>query len=136
MLNLTTAIYGKIAGSAFSTAIGGRLRKGQAEDGIEFPYSVYFVVSGSPDNAFQMHYEDVTVQFSLFSSASGSTEIEGMFTNLKALYDDCILSPTSETVIYMKRVNYTGANKEDHITPTGTQSVWAYHVDYNIFVKV
>ena len=136
MKNLTTAIWGKLSGSALASRISNRLYKGQAPDGATYPYSVFFIVSGSPDPVFQINYEDITVQFSLFSSTSGSTEVEDMFTDLKALYDDCTLTPTSETVIYMKRVNYTGANKEDHITLAGTQSVWAIHADYGIFVKV
>jgi hypothetical protein len=94
------------------------------------------LVSDVPEKTFTEDYERVRVQFSLFSDSSSSSEIEDIFTYLKALYDDCTLSPTGETVIMMQRTGFNGAMKEDHLTPSGNQSVWVIHVDYQIYVKV
>ena len=135
MKALTTAIYGKLSGSALGTDIGGRLYKGRAPEGAEYPYVVFMLVSDVPDLTFSEKYQDVLIQFSLFSSASGSTEIEDMFTHLKTLYDECSLSPTNETLIYMMRGNTT-LMIEGHTTPAGTADVWHYAVDYNLMVKV
>ena len=131
MKNLTTAIFSKMSGSSFSTAIGGRLYKGAAPDGAEMPYAVYGLISDVPDNVFSTHGEEARFQFDLFSSASGSTEIEDIYTYLKALYDDCSLTITSQTHICMKR-ELAILTVEDYTTPAGTQKVWHYSVDYEI----
>ena len=131
MKALTTAIYGKMAGSAFGTAIGSRLFKGQAPDGTEYPYSVYQLVTNSPERTFTEDFENTTIQFSLFSTASGTTEIENMFSALKALYDEQSFTIAGSTLVWMRRAT-TVFNVEDHTTPTGTQRVWAYHVDFEI----
>lgn len=131
MKNLTTAIFGKLAGSLLNTDIGGRLYKGQAPDKAVYPYVVYMLVSDTPDDAFAKKGENALFQFSLFSSASGSTEVEDMYSHLKTLYDDCALSPTGSTLIWMRRMNAT-LMVEDHTTLQGSQKVWHYAVDYEI----
>lgn len=136
MKNLTTAIFSKMSGSDFANAIGGRLYKGQAPDDTQFPYAVYRVVTGMPERTFSERYENVTVQFTLVSSASGSTEIEDMFTHLKALYDECALSITGSTLVWMRISNYTGAMREEHTTATGSQFVWVTHCDFEILTSL
>lgn len=131
MLNLTTAIYSKLSGSSLETAIGGRMFKGRASEGADYPFIVFFVVTNRPEKTFSENYEDVIIQFSLFSSTSGTTEIENMYTHLKALYDECVLSITGATLIWMKRDNAVFL-VEDHTTPSGTAQVYAYHIDYSI----
>lgn len=131
MKKLTTAIFGQMSGSAFGTAIGNRLFKGQAPDGTEYPYSVYQLVTNSPERTFTEDFENTTIQFSLFSTASGTTEIENMFSALKALYDEQPLTITGSTLVWMRRAT-TVFNVEDHTTPTGTQRAWSYKVDFEI----
>jgi len=135
MLNLTKAIWAELSGSALSAHIGNRMYKGQAPEGTDYPYCVYMVVSDTPDNVFDGYYEDVLVQFSLFSITSGTTEIENCYTDLKTLYDEKSFSITGSTLITMKRIQ---ANfiVEDHVTPTGTQRVWAYHCDFQVLTNL
>lgn len=137
MKNLTTAIFAKCAvGTDLYNDVAGRLFNGRAPEGAEYPYIVFLLVSDVPDLTFSENYEDVIIQFSLFSSTIyDTTEVENMFTHLKALYDECVLSPTSETVIYMMRQNAT-LMSEDHTTLQGTVQIWAYHIDYDLKVKV
>lgn len=113
------------------TAIGSRLYKGRAPEGAAYPFAVFFVVTNTPEKTFSEDYENVIVQFSLFSSASGTTEIEDMYTHLKALYDECSLTITDATLVWMQRDNAVFL-AEDHTTPSGTTQVWVYHVDYSI----
>ena len=120
-----------MAGSAFGTAIGNRLFKGQAPDGTEYPYATYMVVTNNPERTFTEDFENTTIQFSLFSTASGTTEIENMFSALKALYDEQSFTITGSKLIWMRRAT-TVFNVEDHTTPSGTQRVWAYHCDFEI----
>lgn len=131
MKAVTTAIFSKFSGSALDTAIGGRLYKGAAPDGAEFPYAVYGLVSDIPDVAFSLHGEEARFQFDLFSSLSSSGEVEDMYTHLKALYDDCALTITNQTHIWMRR-ELAFLSVEDYTTPAGTQKVWHYAVDYMI----
>lgn len=137
MKALTTAIFAKMTSSTDLYAdIGGRLFKGRAEEGAEYPYAVYMVVSNSPDKVFNASYEETIIQFSLFSAASGSTEVEDMYTHLKALYDECTMTITGETLIQMIRENAT-LMIEDHTVPgKGTNRVWHYAVDYRVTTKV
>lgn len=135
MKDLTTAIYSKATGSSFLNAVSSRFYKGRAPEGADYPYAVYMLVSGYPDDVFNGDYENVLFQFSLFSTASGSTEIEDIFTYLTDLYDDCDLTISNETLIYMRRENYS-MFMDEHTTPKGTIQVWAYHIDYRILVEV
>lgn len=131
MKALSTAIFGKLSGSTFGADIGGRLYKGQAPDGAEFPYAVYFTVSDVPEYPGGKTIEQILLQFDLFSSASGSTEIEDMLTHLRALYDDVVLTITGYTSIYFIRGNHIPMR--DQVTTTaGTVGVWHYVQEYEI----
>ena len=131
MLNLTAAIWGRLAGSALSAHIANRMFKGQAPKGVDYPYAVFFVVSDVPDHTFTEDFEDVILQFSLFSMASGTTEIENMYDDLKTLYDECEFSIEEEELIWMRESNSIFL-VEDHTTPMGTRRVWVYHVEFEI----
>ena len=130
MLNLTKAIYAKATGTNFKAALTG-LYKGRAPENVDYPYAVYKVVTDVPDKTFSEDYEDVTLQFSLFSSSNGTTEIENIYTQLKAVYDECELSITGATLVWMKR-NYAAFQAEEHTTQSGMSRIWAYHVEYSI----
>jgi hypothetical protein len=132
--NLSTAIYGKISGSAFATSIGGRLYKGRAPQNPTFPYVVYYLISDNPRNTFAERIEDVLIQFSIFSTASGSTEIEDIFANLKSLYDNCDLSIVGNTHLMMERQGASLTSGEMDVT-AGTGEYWQYDVDYSIMMK-
>jgi len=135
MLNLTKAVYGKASPSTFLTYIGGRLYKGRASANAQYPYAVYAVVTDVPEKTFTEHFEDVIIQFSLYSITSSTLEIETMLTYLKALYDECEFNITDATLVWMKRSNVV-FQVEDHTTPSGTAQAWAYYVDYEIKEKL
>ncbi len=134
MKELSKAIFAKLAGSALDTAIGGRFYKARAPEGTAYPYVIFMLVSDVPADTFKDKLDDVLIQFSLFSSASSSTEIEDIYANLETLYDDCSLTITGSTAIWMKRQNAT-LMMEDHITSNGTVEVWHYAVDYSIIAQ-
>lgn len=134
MNNLLTAIMTKISGSAFSSDVGGRVFLDQAPPGTEFPYCVFFIVSGVPDWTFKERFEDTLIQFSLFSASSGATEITTMFTDLKAILDDCSLTITGDTPIWFRRENLT-TMVDDIITGDATQAVKHWAVDYTAKVQ-
>jgi hypothetical protein len=134
MKNLTTAIYGKLAGSLLYTDIWGRLFKGNSPEETEYPYVVFMLISDVPADTFKSNLEDVIIQFSLFSSASSSSEVEDIYMHLKALYDDCSLTITPAVLIWMVRQS-AQLMTEDYTTPSGTVQVWHYAVDYSIITQ-
>jgi len=132
MKAISQAIFTKCAvGTSLHTALSGRMYKGRAPDAATFPYCVFMLVSDVPGNIWNANIQDSRWQFSLFSTASSSTEIEDLYTYLKALYDDCALTVTGATHVRMVRDNALLMN--DEITTTaGTTQLWHYAVDYNV----
>ena len=135
MLNLSKAIWGELSGSALSAHIASRLYKGQAPEGTDYPYAVYLIVTATPEHTFTEDYENVIVQFSLFSTASGTTEIENCYTDLKTLYDEKSFSITGSILIFMRRTK-AGFIADDYTTPSGTQRVWHYAVDIEVLTSL
>lgn len=138
MKALTTGIYSKFTGSAFSTSIGGRLYKNRAPQNPTWPYAMYFIIVDVPQDTFTERLEEVTVQFSIFSQTSGTTEIEDAMTNLKALYDNCTWTPAvgaGYTFISMRRVGGGSLTDIPGDTATGTGQYFQYDVDYEIIIK-
>jgi hypothetical protein len=129
--NILTAIYSKFSGSAFSTDVGGRIYLDEAPNGAEFPYCVFFVVSGIPDNVFGKKGKETLIQFSLFSKSQSVTEIATMYADLRALFDECTLSITGNTFIDMHEENLV-TMVDEVTTPDGTSTVKHWAVDYQI----
>jgi hypothetical protein len=129
--NLFIAIYGRLSAitNDLNTDIAGRMYKDVADQDTAFPYVVVSMISDVPDKTFTEDYEDVYVQFSLFSNTSDSTEIENMYSHLKELYDECQIAPTGANLIWMKRENATRID-DDITTENGLSHVYGYAVDY------
>lgn len=124
----------KIVDSALSTDVGGRIYLDQAPDGAEFPYIVIFIVSNVPEKTFSEDYENTLIQFSLFSASSSATEITTMYTDLKALFDECSMEIISNTLIWFRRENLT-TMVDDITVADATVSVKHYAVDYSLIVQ-
>lgn len=129
MNDLLTAIMTKCAGSALSTAVGGRIFEGEAPDGAAFPYVVFMIVAGSPNDNFTDLIDEIMIQFSLYSISKGLTEITGIYENLKTLFDYCALSISGYSHIGMLRQSMT-TMIADVTTPSGTESMRHWSVDY------
>jgi hypothetical protein len=115
------------------TDIDGRLFKGEAPAGAEFPYVVFSIITDIPEYPGGKIIEKVIVQFSLFSDSSGTTEVEDMLTHLRSLYDDCTLTITSNTLIYFIRENLT-TMRDEITTVNGTVGVWNYAQEYSAWM--
>lgn len=131
MNNLLTAIYGKVSGSALANDVSGRVYLDQAPQGVEFPYVVFFIVSGTPDRTFTERYTDTVIQFSIFSDSPAATEITNIYKDLRALYDECTLTITSSSLVWMREQNLV-TMVDDITTPDGTQAVKHWAVDFDI----
>jgi hypothetical protein len=135
MNNILTAIHGKTVASALSTDVGGRIYLDRAPDNCEYPYCVYSVVVATPEKTFTEHYTNTLIQFSLFSSSSGATEITTMYNDLKSLFDECSLTITSNTLVWMKEQNLT-TMVDDVTTPAGLQTVKHWAADFEVLTSL
>jgi len=133
MTNLLTAIYGKFSGSDLSTNTGGRIFPDSAPEETSYPHVVYFVVNSSPDKTFTEVYADTTIQFNLFSTSA--TEITTMYNNLKSLFDECSLTITGSTLVWM-REGILSTSYEDIVTTAGTVGVRNWSIDYEILTSL
>ena len=134
MKNILTAIYSKFTGSDLSSYVGGRIYLDQAPESCEFPYVVYSVVSVIPDGVFAKKGKQSLVQFSLFSANPSAVEISTMHGYLKALFDDCSMTITSNTLLWMHEVNLT-TMVEDITVGEGVQSVKHWAADYEVVTQ-
>lgn len=134
MNNLLSSIMATCSGSALSTAVGGRIFEGEAPEGTGFPYVVFLIVTDRQADTFKDKLEDITIQFSLYSISKSLTEITGMFANLKALFDDAVLTITNNYHIMISRQNLT-TMLDDITTPDGTVGLRHWAVDYWIITE-
>jgi uncharacterized membrane protein (GlpM family) len=126
-----TAIYGKLAGSTLSTAIGGRMYLDQAPDKPTFPYVVFFIVSSVPEKTFTEDMSETLIQFSIYSASSSATEISAIYAALKTLYDECSLTITGSSLVWMKETNLVTMT-EDMTTATGTTTLKHWAIDFEV----
>ncbi len=129
MKNLLTGIMTKTSGSAFSTDVGGRIYFEQAPDGATFPYCVFSIVSGNPEDTFTEKVTDVVIQFSLYSTSPGVTEIGTMYDDLQSLFNDAVFSVTSNTLLRCMFQSFTTIS-EDATTLAGGRGLRHWAVDY------
>lgn len=133
MIALKTAIYGKMAGTPLATAIGSRLHDGRAPQNPTPPYVVYFIISTVPDRTFSEDMSDVILQFSIFSIASGKTEILDINAKLIALYDKCSITASGWKQIFMELASGEGEVTDYPAdTITGTGESFQSDVDFNV----
>jgi len=135
MKNLKNAIYTKFTAligashNSFYSAISGKLYYERAPQDATLPYAVYTIVSDVPDWNFTNNFENVRLQFNLYSADSfDDEEVEDMYTALKALYDWCSLSITNSVLVYMRRANA-------RLSRDPEDDNWMYSVDYEVMTE-
>jgi len=134
-INIFTAIVTKLTGSSFTTDVGGRFYADIAPDEAEFPYCVFSVIDGNPEYTFTETFENLTIQFSLYSISDGLAEITSMFEHLTSLFDNCSLTITSQTLIWMTRER-VNTMYDDIININGTRGLKQWAVTYDLMVQV
>jgi hypothetical protein len=134
-LNIFTAIVSKLSGSSLAGDIGDRFYADIAPEGVEFPYCVFSLVTGSPEYTFTENFETLSMQFSLYSISDGLTEITSMYEHLTALFDDCTLSISGQTFIWMQREN-ENTMYDDITTVNGTVGLRHWAISYSLMVQV
>lgn len=131
---LLTGLMTKLTGSALATQVGSRIYLDEAPEGVAFPYVVFFIVVSTPLDNFKTKLDDVLIQFSLFSTSLGATEISTMFNNLIAIMDDGVLTIAGYSHIWMIRENLT-TMVDEITTPAGTATCKHWAVDYSLMME-
>ena len=133
MKALRNAIYAKNAGSALDTLISGQIFYGKVPTGTRYPYVVFYRISGSPERTFTEEYDNPLIQFSVFSAdPNSSNEVHEIADAVKALYDECSLSITGYTLVWMRLQNDVGPLEDDSISQDGADGGWACHLDFYV----
>ena len=115
--------------NTFFTGVGGRLYLNEAPQGVLFPYAVYFLVINVNDFVFnQTMFDDIIIQFNLFSDSESVEQITLLYSYLIALYDWCHLSVVGYDLLKMER-------EFSYLTKYPTSNVWHYIIDYGILLE-
>jgi hypothetical protein len=131
MTNLLTAIANKISGSALAEAVANRIWLDDYQDDppVVYPYIIYFVVTAPKEKTFTEVFTNPLIQFSIFSASSSAVEISGIYDALTALFDECSLSITGNTLVWCIENNLTTMTDEVE-TPQGTTKLKHWAVDF------
>ena len=140
MKNLTTGImtlFNATTGGLhndFYNDVGGRLFKSRVPMGTLLPYATFKVVTDTQDDTFKDTIDEVLIQFTLISGSSSTSELEDMYTHLKAFIDDKQFTVTGNTVVMMVREQgiFSDLPADSEL---GTDAVFMYDVDYRCILQ-
>ena len=126
---LLTGLYTKFnVANTFKTAVGGRMYTRYAPQNTSFPFAVVDIVSGIGEWDFSYDFDDIDIQFNLFSQSTSETEIGTLYSTLRALYDDCALTIAGYTHLFMQYDQYFSLANPD-------ENIRQYTVQYNILLQ-
>lgn len=126
MKALFTGIYSLFnAGGDLKTNLTGGLHLGEAPQGTATPYGVFFLVSNMADWTFAENFEESLVQFDLYSGNRSAATICTLQEYLQSLYDNCKLTISGATHLYMWR-------EFSRLVRDQENSVWQYTTQYRI----
>lgn len=116
----------------FRTNLTGGLYSYQAPQGTVYPLATLNIVSIVYDPILDDYFEEALVQFNIFSSKKSPSEVGTLYGYLKALFDDCALTITEYTHIFMEReiarlIQFTDESTEE--------TFWQYAIDYRVYSK-
>lgn len=111
----------------FTAAMGGRtLYNTEASDKATFPYVTMTIVGNAADWTFTEDFEDVLIQFNLFSATPACTEVGDTFEMLKSAFDkhDLIIAGYGTVSFERGNANLVRIDKK-----------WQYIVTYRIIIQ-
>ena len=100
-----------------------------APQGVAFPYAVVSLPVELGDWMFVENFDDIDVQFNLFSQSTSETEIGTMLTNLRARFDDTTLTVAGYTFLYCQYERAIALSDPE-------LNIRQYSVFYNILLQV
>ncbi len=125
------AIKNKISGSTFESDLNGRVYLDEADE-LTLPHCVWFVISAVPEKTFTEVFSDALIQFSIFSAkTAGVAEIANIYNDLHALFDECALTISGNTLVWMRENNLTTMILPD-TAPDGSSGIRHWAVDFEV----
>ena len=128
---LLTGIFSKFNGApetAIHASLTGRMYSRYAPPNTTYPYAVVTIPAMAGDWDFTSNYDDVDIQFNLYSQSASESEIGTLYTNLRALYDDVTLTVTGYTHLYCQ---YDTA----WMLSDPEENIREYVIQYNILLQ-
>ena len=114
---------------AFYTDMAGRLRLHEARQRETFPYCVYVLLGGSLERFFNAERQEaLSIQFSIYSNEPSAANICSYYDNIKLLFDNCSLTITNWTGLWMQR-------RWAYLTSIEEDDVWHYAVQYRLLIE-
>jgi hypothetical protein len=136
LTNFCTALYSKftavdIGGSqnAFYTAINGQMFEDEAPQGTQYPYATYSIIDAPKERTFTEIYTNISLEISIFSANMDSSEIKNLYQKASALFNECGLTITGSTLVWLRETNVTSVVEEITTMP-GTDRIRTYHIEF------
>ncbi|MCK5601958.1 hypothetical protein KAR91_08820 [Candidatus Pacearchaeota archaeon] len=126
MKNLFESIYAHYLTDPLSSSLTD-LYNTEADDDSVYPYAVFSMISNVADFTFEEDFEDVLIQFNLYSDTSSVEEISDLFellkgdTSLGEGFDFKDLNITDYGAVSLVRQNATLIKEE---------KIWGYSIVY------
>jgi len=129
MNEIRIAIYTKSQlTSTFKTSIGGRFYWDKAPQTPTYPFVVAHEIVSDYDYTFSEQFENVRIQFNIYSKSTSVSECGTIYNNLKSLFDWSTLTVTDYRCVKIERL--TGHSFWDEI-----KEQYIYVVDYNFLLE-
>lgn len=127
MTDLFSGIMTHYSGSALKNSLTGGLYNTLAPQDVSFPYAVFQLISDVPDWTFTEDFEEIVIQFNIFSDQSSPVQVCALFELLKADFDFVDLTVVNHETVSVVR--------EGGILTKDERDVWQYNVTYRIVLQ-
>lgn len=125
MTDLFVAIMTRYDAVALSSSLTGLWNTEAPQDAV-FPYGVFQLISNVPEWQFEEDFENILLQFNLFSKTSSPVQICALYTLLKTAFDFFDLTIANYETVSLIREN---------AILTRIENVWQYNVTYRIVMQ-
>ena len=124
---LETAVRNLYNGdTTLNTTLSGGFHNTEVEQSAVVPFGVFQMISNVQRLTFSEDQESFILQIKVFSDKKSSSELNGMYTQIKRVYDFAVLTLSGYTSIYCKRI---------HAIKTKIEERWQYTMSYNILIE-
>jgi len=130
LTDLETAIMNTFNGNAalLAAATGG-MHNTESPSNADYPRIVFNIVAGIKSNTFSHEYENISVDFRIYTQSNSSVSLNNLFALLISLYDDLRMTVNNYTTVEMRRTVYNKTKDETD------ESVWIYLVSYKVVLE-
>ena len=126
-----TALYTKFTALPVNdlyTALSGRLYHAEAPQGATFPFCVMYIINQMGDWSFTDTFEDVAVQFSIYTNESSASNIGAYWSYLTTLFDDVNLTIAGYSDIQVHR-------ELSQLIRDTENNIWHYATQYRFYLQ-